>query len=583
MMPSFSPSLAFGLLARGLGIIHVISFASIAVQILGLVGSQGVSPFRSTLLAIRHDFPSLRLRMRLFFSIFWLIGVSDLALVLVPLGGAAFGLAAAVGFHSCLARLGCFLAMRSLDLPIGLLYPWDSLLLEASVMSLLLPDAPPLWSAGASGASLSSAPHPWVAFAFRWLLARVMLGFGKKKFMGTSLHHSCYIKHFLVAQPIPTLVGWGACRLPLPIFQAALVVMFLVECVAPVFLFMQGTARAVAALSIGVLMLGIQLGGNFGFFNLLTVVLCLGCLDTESSAFDPLPPLWPGAGEATLRLLVGLHTALSLIFFLFDSWCSTAWAAWPQLAIARKPWVANLLRLCRFVSEHRLLHAYGVFPPASNPPVRMATLVEGLSKAGTWRRYTFRSLPSSAASRPGFVAPHHPRLDHSLFYASFGTSPDNFLGTINSSRPYAFGKESFLHRLAYCLLSGATPPVRRLFRNDPFPQEGGPPLQVRVRLMSYEPTPMAVALRNGEFWKEASLDVHLLPMALGSEPDLPYNPVRDAEPSSNAQGRVPSIRGGVKHRRPRSKERQPDPASPVPAVGGAATLQPVPSPLSPGS
>ena len=28
-------------------------------------------------------------------------------------------------------------------------------------------------------------------------------------------------------------------------------------------------------------------------------------------------------------------------------------------------------------------------------------------------------------------APPHPRLDHSVFYVSFGTGPDNFLATIN--------------------------------------------------------------------------------------------------------------------------------------------------------
>ena len=42
-----------------------------------------------------------------------------------------------------------------------------------------------------SAAALSAAPHPWLACSFRWLLARLLLGFGKKKFLGTSLSHSC--------------------------------------------------------------------------------------------------------------------------------------------------------------------------------------------------------------------------------------------------------------------------------------------------------------------------------------------------------------------------------------------------------
>ena len=70
------------------------------------------------------------------------------------------------------------------------------------------------------GLATASLPHPWLGLAFRCLLARLLLGFGKKKFVGTSLSHSCYIKNFLVGQPIPSPLGWLACRAPLPIFQA---------------------------------------------------------------------------------------------------------------------------------------------------------------------------------------------------------------------------------------------------------------------------------------------------------------------------------------------------------------------------
>ena len=38
----------------------------------------------------------------------------------------------------------CWLVNRSLDMPIGLLYPWDSLLLEAGALAVLLPVQPHL-------------------------------------------------------------------------------------------------------------------------------------------------------------------------------------------------------------------------------------------------------------------------------------------------------------------------------------------------------------------------------------------------------------------------------------------------------
>ena len=321
-------ALAWGLVGRGVGLVYFLSFLSIAPQITMLAGRAGLAPFGPTLARLRRDFPSSYWYH--FPSVFWLIGSSDRALVGTPLLGAICAAAVVSGCASRAALCSALFLMRSLDLPIGLLYPWDSMLLEAGALTLLLPPLLPITSSLAA----TAAPHPWVSGALRLLLARVLTGFGKKKFVGTSLDHSCYIKHFLVAQPLPSPVGWFACRLPLPLFQFALLAMFVVECIAPIFVVPAGTSRAIAAASIGALMLGIQLGGNFGYFNVLTIVLCLGCLDTDSSVFDALPPLTSHPTEALLRLLLGSHTLLAALFFLFDSWCTTAFAYWPQLAVS---------------------------------------------------------------------------------------------------------------------------------------------------------------------------------------------------------------------------------------------------------
>ena len=602
MASLLSPLLAWGLLARGLGVVYCISHLSISVQILGLCGSAGIQPFSSLLKQIRHDFPSPWSRMWHFPSLFWLVGASDFCLLVVPLAGVACGVAVVLGlFDTRLAFLGCLATLRSLDLPIGLLYPWDSFLFEAGTLAVLLPPVPSLFDGGhAAGitltsASLSAPLHPWVAASFRWLLCRLLLGFGKKKFVGTSLSHSCYIKNFLVAQPIPSPLGWLGCRLPLPLFQAALVVMFFVECVAPLFLLPAGLGRGTAALLIVALMLGIQAGGNFGHFNVLTSVVCLGCLDTTSSVFDALPPL--DGGEAGLRAFLAVHTALSLLFFLFDSWCTNAFAYWPQLAIARRAWVRGLLRLCRVFADHRLLHAYGVFPPGSNPPIRMAPVLEGSHDGKAWRRYEWKYLPCSPTSRPAFVAPHHPRLDHSLFYVSFGTGPDNFLSTINSARPYGFCKDSMLHRVGHALLSGASPAVRRLFRVDPFPPDAPPPRMVRVLLMGYEPLPLGEC-RDGKRWKEVCLDVHLPPIALAGdglaqvepEPERKGRESRAAPATIGTAARTSSAR----RRRSTSKDRLGASRDAASAVGGASAppeafaspgvaIPPIPAPLTAGA
>ena len=155
-LPGLDPLLAWGVLTRGLGVVYAIAFASIAVQIRGLAGRDGMSPFAPMMQQMAHDFPGWR-RLLYFPTLLWLTGGGDAALVGLPVAGVGFGLAAAYGgAASPLALAACWATLRSLDLPVGLLYPWDSLLLEAGALATLLPPLPPLNSAVAAAA----APHP---------------------------------------------------------------------------------------------------------------------------------------------------------------------------------------------------------------------------------------------------------------------------------------------------------------------------------------------------------------------------------------------------------------------------------------
>jgi hypothetical protein len=119
---------------------------------------------------------------------------------------------------------------------------------------------------------------PAVGWALRWLLFRVLFGFGKLKFVGTSPSDSCYIKSFLIGMPIPTKSAWFSHWAPLAIHQLALVGMFLIEIPLPFGVFWPGMPRVVAAVGIAALQVGIQLTGNFGHFNVLTIVLCVPLL-----------------------------------------------------------------------------------------------------------------------------------------------------------------------------------------------------------------------------------------------------------------------------------------------------------------
>jgi hypothetical protein len=419
------PLLAWGLLTRGLGVVYAISLFSFSWQLLPLAGVRGLEPLGALLAARRRDFGA-----RAFWywpTLYWLVGSSDFALTALPFFGGCCGLLAAFGGGgSPLALLGCWAALLSVDAgPSGAVYPWDSLLLEAGFLALWLPITAPLSSGSAAALA---APPPLLSFAFRWLLARVLLGFGKLKFVGSTWADRLYIKNFLINQPMVTPAGWLAhLLLPDAFWVFSLAVMAAAELLAPLLLFSTGAPRLVGGAAIAGLMGGIWLTGNYGYFNVLTMVLCA----PAASAGDALTFSWAGdvGGGAWRGAFGAVYLAYvlpaSCLQFVMNSWINLSWPFWSGVYRLRLSpalwWTQAYAAALRGLLQWRIVSAYGVFPPASSPPQRWAVVFEGAeAEAGPWRRYEYAFYVSSARTAPRFLAPWHPRLDHAIFYESFG-------------------------------------------------------------------------------------------------------------------------------------------------------------------
>ena len=244
----------WGLMLRGVALVYAISFASLSLTVMALAGRKGLNPLRPYLQQYTRVFyPSVARRRggvgrlvgvcRRFMArptLFWL-SAGDTALQWAPRLGFVLALAALVGGWSWTTSSLVFGAMWvlyvSLDTPVGLAYPWDSLLLSIGSLAVFMPPLQQLpvaaaWASSAAGGvgvgvsrgmGLVALPDPQLCFLVRWLLARLLLGFGKLKFMGTSNRHHCYIRGFLVSQPMPTKLGWLAHHLPLGAHKFALV------------------------------------------------------------------------------------------------------------------------------------------------------------------------------------------------------------------------------------------------------------------------------------------------------------------------------------------------------------------------
>src|SRR5688500_16445102 len=80
-------------------------------------------------------------------------------------------------------------------------------------------------------------------------------------------------------QPLPTWIGCHAFHLPPWFHRFSLVAMFVIELVVPFFIFAPRRLRHLACALLALLQVVIALTGNYTFFNLLTLSLCVLLLD----------------------------------------------------------------------------------------------------------------------------------------------------------------------------------------------------------------------------------------------------------------------------------------------------------------
>ncbi|HEV3163801.1 MAG TPA: DCC1-like thiol-disulfide oxidoreductase family protein, partial [Isosphaeraceae bacterium] len=122
------------ILLRGMGLIYLVAFGSLAVQIDGLIGSQGILPLADFLHRAHQALgDSARTALP---TLLWL-DASDRALHVLCWGGVALGalLAAGVMPGACVVLLWLFYLSLSVAGQEFLNYQWDGLLLETGLLA----------------------------------------------------------------------------------------------------------------------------------------------------------------------------------------------------------------------------------------------------------------------------------------------------------------------------------------------------------------------------------------------------------------------------------------------------------------
>jgi predicted DCC family thiol-disulfide oxidoreductase YuxK len=410
----------------GIGLCYLFAFASLGVQVRGLIGATGLLPAADLLAAARAQLGLLR--WWLLPTLAWL-GSSDAALVGLCVAGAAASLGLIFDLWAGPCALACWALYLSLC-AVGsdfMSFQWDALLLEAGLIAVFL--AP--WSRRARGAT---KPPRGALLLLRLLLFKLMLESALVKWGSgdPAWRDFTALTYHWWTQPLPTPAAWYAARLPLAAQKFACLAMFGVEAGAPFLLLLPRRPRALGAALIAGLMCLIALTGNYGFFDLLTVVLCASALDDgfaplarlapPSAAREPSPwrgraltafaALWVTVGAITLAGVCGLRPF-------------PGGAAGALLAV---------------VEPFRSLNSYGLF--AVMTKTRDEISVEVSVDGRDWREWPFKWKPGDPRRAPPLVAPHMPRLDWQMWFASLGApSPwfNNLLARLLEGSPAVEG------------------------------------------------------------------------------------------------------------------------------------------------
>jgi len=452
-----------------LGLIYLIAFVSLWTQVSGLVGANGILPAKDFLEGVREEFGP---------GGFWFtptlcwLNASDGFLQFLCGGGAFLSLLLIVGIAPApiLFLLWLFYLSLATVCQNFLWFQWDGLLLETGFLAIFFA---PLQLR--PRVSPESPPSPLILWLFRLLLFKLTFSSGVVKLTSgdPTWRNLTALSYHYETQPLPIWTSWYIHQLPQWFQKVSVVGMLATELIVPFLIFAPRRLRLGGCAALILLQLFIMATGNYCFFNLLTIALCVLLLDDG---------VWR---SYRWRDKVGPQTPLR------------RWSAWLTVPIAamifvlttvqvvgtfrrRVRWPTPLVQLRKAVGPFRSVNSYGLFAVMTTS--RPEIVVEGSNDGKTWLAYEFKHKPGDLMRRPGFVAPHQPRLDWQMWFAALGSYRNN---------PWF---------ISFCIrLLEGSPDVTSLLPSNPFPD--APPRYIRAVVYDYHFTDFATRRRDGRWWR----------------------------------------------------------------------------------
>ena len=502
--------LARWLFLRLLGVVFVVAFLSFGLQIEGLLGSEGILPAVERLeriqqsVAQRHpnDFVWMWVP-----TIFTWIEPTERVLTGACLTGGLLGGLLVVGVWPRLVSVllwGTYLSLVQVG---GIFwgYQWDMLLLETSLMAVFL--AP----SGFFPKGGDDRPSGVALFLCYWLLFRLMFMSGMVKVLSgdPTWHDGTALTDHFWTQPLPTWTGYYVHHLPDSFLVVGTWGALALELGIPFFIFGPRWLQRGAAFSMGTLQVAILATGNYCFFNILTLALCLLLIDDRDwrqwlpaglvARLEPDDDTAPRnlararpirrygrrmrhlAMAAAVVGIVGI-TGLNMtnrflnmtghegVLERLASESETERSGAEEASA-----VGTLQSWVDWIGRWRTLNNYGLF--ASMTTDRPELIVQGSRDGETWKTYHFKWKPDELDERPAFVEPHQPRLDWQMCFQALRQQRAH-------EQAERCGAQQWFWSFQRRLLEGSEP-VESLLERVPFDE---PPRYVRAVMYRYEYT-----------------------------------------------------------------------------------------------
>jgi hypothetical protein len=470
------------LFQRLFALVFLIAWISLAAQVRLLIGERGLMPLWSFLDGIGaerlgfFDYPSL-LRWQATATDGVILGgtFAGMALALLALGGVqarlCFGLSTGL-YLSYVVACRDFLGFQ-----------WDNLLLECGLLAVFLP---------------AHRPAPVAHLLFRLVAWKLYFESGIAKWESPlhDWHDGTAMTYYYETAPLPAGLAWFAHNLPAWWHHFESRATLVLELLLPFGIFGPRRVRLGTAAAFTGFQVVNAATANYGFFCYLAVALHVFLLDdadlrrvvaletrlrerlreklsrllrgrTPAAAAAAAEPRWRRP-LALIGLAVWCHLSVLDAFVHFGG--SGAWR------VALRP-------LRERTEPLRLVNTYHLF--ASITRERIEPQFEA-QVDGQWRPLHMRHKPGDPARRPGYVAPHQPRVDFLLWFHGLS---------------FQRGRPLYVHMLQERLCRDPAA-VASLFRDRP-PRA---PEAVRISYVQYRFTDRAEHRATGAWWKTTVLD-----------------------------------------------------------------------------